>query len=252
MKLKEFDTRAPEGVDKETIKNELSNILVDLNELQNLMYAEGKHSLLVVIQGMDASGKDGVIRDVFSSMNPQGLNVTSFKSPTKEELAHDFLWRIHQHTPPKGMIHIFNRSHYEDILITRVHDMIDDKTAKKRMQDINNFEKLLIENDTHVLKFYLNVSHEKQLIRLQERLSVPEKMWKYNQDDFTESKLWDEYMKAYNDAITECNNVPWYIIPSDQNWYKSFLVAKTIKKTLEGLKMKFPGLKKEKQILNCQ
>jgi polyphosphate kinase 2 (PPK2 family) len=130
--------------------------------------------------------------------------------------------------------------------------MIDDKTAKKRMQDINNFEKLLIENDTHVLKFYLNVSHEKQLIRLQERLSVPEKMWKYNQDDFTESKLWDEYMKAYNDAITECNNVPWYIIPSDQNWYKSFLVAKTIKKTLEGLKMKFPGLKKEKQILNCQ
>lgn len=245
IKLKNIDTRAPGKLDKEATKKELQHILEDLDKLQNLLYAEGKHSLLIIIQGMDASGKDGLTRDVFTSMNPQGVNVSSFKEPTEEELAHDFLWRIHQRAPAKGMIHIFNRSHYEDVLVTRVHGMIDNETAKIRMQAINDFEKLLTEhNHTHILKFYLHVSHEEQLKRLEERLSQPHKMWKYNPDDFNESKLWDNYMGFYEEVFDRCNEIPWHIIPADQNWYKSYMVAQTIQETLKGLNMKFPGMKK--------
>ena len=245
MKLKDIDTKAPAGVDKTKTKIALGKILKDLDELQNLLYAEGKFSLLIVIQGMDASGKDGLTRDVFTSMNPQGVNVSSFKEPTKEELSHDFLWRIHKQAPAKGMIQIFNRSQYEDVLITRVHGLIDDETAKKRMKAINDFEQLLIShNDTHILKFYLHVSHKEQLDRLDERLRKPEKMWKYSPEDFKESKLWDTYMKYYEDVFEHCNEAPWHIIPADQNWYKSYMVAKTIQYTLKGLKMKYPGMKK--------
>ncbi|MCD6011367.1 MAG: Polyphosphate:AMP phosphotransferase [Flavipsychrobacter sp.] len=245
IKLKELSTRAPNDVDKAATKVKLVGILEDLEKLQNLLYAEGKHSLLIVIQGMDASGKDGLTRDVFTSMNPQGVVVSPFKEPTEEELSHDFLWRIHHKAPAKGMIHIFNRSHYEDVLVTRVHGMIDDATARKRMQAINDFEKLLTEhNDTHILKFYLHISQQEQLERLEERMSLPHKMWKYNPDDIKESKLWGHYMKYYEDVFEHCNNVPWHIIPADQNWYKSYLVAQTIQKALEGLNMKFPGMKK--------
>jgi PPK2 family polyphosphate:nucleotide phosphotransferase len=245
IKLGDIDTRAPHKMDKEEIKKELPKILQDLDKLQNLLYAESKHSLLIIIQGMDASGKDGLTRDVFTSMNPQGVNVQSFKEPTKEELAHDFLWRIHKNTPPKGMIHIFNRSHYEDILITRVHSLIDDDTAQKRMKAINDFERLLTEhNNTHILKFYLHVSHDVQLKRLEERLSLPHKMWKYSPDDFNESKLWPKYMQYYEDAFEHCSEIPWHIIPSDQNWYKDYLVASTIRETLTDLHMKFPGMKR--------
>ncbi len=245
VKLKDIATRAPKSVDKDATKKELDGILKELDELQNLMYAEGKHSILVVTQGMDASGKDGLTRDVFTSMNPQGVSVMSFKEPTKEELSHDFLWRVHMHAPAKGMIQIFNRSHYEDVLVTRVHAMIDDETAKKRMHAINEMEKLLTEhNNTRVLKFYLHISHEEQLSRLEERLSMPQKMWKYSPDDFTESKLWAKYMRCYEDVFTHCNKIPWHIIPSDQNWYKSYTVAKILRDTLKGLHMKYPGIKK--------
>ena len=246
IKLKHIDTRAPEGVDKDATKAELHHILEQLDDLQNLLYAEGKHSILVVIQGMDAAGKDGLTRDVFTSMNPQGVNVVSFKEPTKEELDHDFLWRVHKHAPAKGMIHIFNRSHYEDVLITRVHKLIDDHTAKKRMHAINDFERLITDNnDTHILKFYLHVSHGEQQKRLEERLQDPKKMWKYNAADFKESKLWDKYMDCYEDVFEHCHEIaPWHIVPADQNWYKSYLVAKTLLETLKGLKMKFPGMKK--------
>ena len=245
LKLKEFDTRAPEGADKQKTKKELEKILGRLDELQNLMYAEGKHSILVIIQGMDASGKDGLTRDVFTSMNPQGVNVYSFKEPTAHELAHDFLWRIHQHVPAKGMIQIFNRSQYEDILVTRVHGMIDDKTAHERMKAINDFERLLTEhNNTHILKFYLHISQKEQLSRLEERLSNPQKMWKYNENDFNESKLWGRYMDYYEEAFNNCNHIPWNIIPADQNWYKSYLVAKHLEKLMISLKMKYPGMKK--------
>ena len=245
IKLKDIPTTAPKGMDKDKTKAELEEILKDLDKLQNLLYAEGKHSILIVIQGMDASGKDGLTRDVFTSMNPQGVNVESFKEPVKEELAHDFLWRIHQHAPARGMIQIFNRSHYEDVLITRVHGLIDDETAVKRMEAINDFERLLTQhNDTHILKFYLHVSHKEQLKRLEERLEDPQKMWKYNADDFKESKLWNKYMECYEDAFKQCGEVPWHIVPSDQNWYKSYFVASTLQKTLKSLRMKFPGMKK--------
>lgn len=245
IRLKDIDTRAPEDADKKDKKEELADILTRLDGLQNLMYAENKHSLLVIIQGMDASGKDGLTRDVFTSMNPQGVNVYSFKEPTVHELSHDFLWRVHQHAPAKGMIQIFNRSHYEDILITRVHDIIDDHSAKQRMAAINDFEQLLTRhNNTHILKFYLHISPKEQQQRLEERLSDPTKMWKYNANDFAEAKLWDKYMDYYEDLFDKCNDVPWHIIPADQNWYKSYLVAKKIEETLKGLKMKFPGMKK--------
>lgn len=245
VKLKDISTRAPRNLDKKIIKHELDTILQELDELQNLLYAENKHSILIVIQGMDASGKDGLTKDVFTSMNPQGVNVIAFKEPTTEELAHDFLWRIHHYAPAKGTIQIFNRSHYEDILVTRVHGMIDDETARKRMNAINDFERLLtMHNDTHILKFYLHISHKKQLQRLEDRLSKPEKMWKYNPEDFTESKLWDKYIHYYEDVFENCNEIPWHIVPSDQNWYKSYTVAKTLQKVLKGIHMRFPGMKK--------
>lgn len=242
--LNKISTRAPKGLSKEKTKEKTAAILTKLGELQNLMYAENQHALLIIIQGMDASGKDGLIKDVFTSMNPQGINVKSWKAPTPEEASHDFLWRIHQHTPAKGMIQIHNRSHYEDVLITRVHRWIDTDVAKQRFEAINHFESLLTNTNTTILKFYLHISHEEQVNRLKERMLAPEKMWKYNENDLKESNLWDTYMKYYNEAFQNCNQVPWQIIPSDQNWYKNYMVAKTIYDTLTGFKMKFPGLKK--------
>ena len=245
IKLKDIDTRAPKNFDKETTKKEAAEMLQKLDELQNLLYAESKHSLLIVIQGMDASGKDGVIRNVFGKLNPQGVEVKSFKAPTAEESAHDFLWRIHQQVPVKGIMQIFNRSHYEDILITRVHKWIDDDIAKKRMEAINDFEKLLHEhNNTSILKFYLHVSQKEQLERLNERIRDPKKQWKYNENDFSETRLWDIYMEMYEDCFENCDHIPWIIVPADQNWYKEFIVASKILETLKNFDMKYPGIKK--------
>jgi len=245
IKLKDVDTRAPKHFEKEKIKKEIEGILEKLDELQNLLYAESKYSLLVILQGMDASGKDGAIRNVFGKLNPQGVEVKSFKVPTAEESAHDFLWRIHQHAPAKGIIQIFNRSHYEDILVTRVHKWIDDHTAKKRMDAINDFEKLLQENNnTSILKFYLHVSPEEQMERLNERIRDPRKQWKYNESDFTETKLWDIYRQMYEDCFENCNHIPWTIVPADQNWYKEYVIASKILDTLKNLHMKYPGIKK--------
>jgi PPK2 family polyphosphate:nucleotide phosphotransferase len=243
--LKDINTRAGKEFDKQETKDKTAKILEELQELQNLLFAENKHSVLLVIQGMDGSGKDGVIRNVFTSMNPQGVDVESFKAPTPEELSHDFLWRIHQYAPAKGMIRVFNRSHYEDILITRVHKWCDDKTARKRMKAINDWEELLTQhNNTHILKFYLHVSPKEQQQRLGERVKDPSKMWKYNANDFEEAKLWDIYMQMYEDCFENCNIVPWTIVPSDQNWYKEYIIASTLRDTLRGLKMQYPGLKK--------
>ncbi len=245
INLKEINTRAGKEFDKQETKEKTAKILEELDDLQNLLFAENKHSILVVIQGMDASGKDGVIRNVFTSMNPQGVNVKSFKAPTSEELSHDFLWRIHLHAPAKGMIQIFNRSHYEDILITRVHKWCNDITAGKRMKAINAWEELISShNNTHILKFYLHVSPEEQQERLSERIKDPTKMWKYNANDFEEAKLWDIYMKMYEDCFENCNEIPWTIVPSDQNWYKEYIIASTLRDTLAGLKMQYPGIKK--------
>ena len=245
IKLKDIDTRAPKDLDKEKTKQKTQEILEELDELQNLLYAEQKHSLLVILQGMDASGKDGVIRNVFGKLNPQGVAVRSFKAPTAEELSHDFLWRVHQYAPAKGVIRIFNRSHYEDILVTRVHKWCDDETAKKRMNVINDFERLLhTHNHTKILKFYLHVSYEEQEKRLTERIQDPRKQWKYNEKDFEEAKLRDEYWKVYEDCFENCNEIPWIIVPADQNWYKEYIIASTVFETLGNLKMKYPGLKK--------
>lgn len=245
IRLKDVSTRAPEKMDKKETKEALEETLEKLNDLQNLLFAENKHSVLVILQGMDASGKDGLIRNVFTSMNPQGVTVTGFKAPTEEELAHDFLWRIHRQAPARGMIKIFNRSHYEDILITRVHKWCDDETAHKRMKAINDWENLIKEhNNTAILKFYLHISPEEQKEQLDERMQDPAKMWKYNAKDYDESKLWDDYMRVYEDCFENCNVVPWHIVPSDQNWYKEHLIANKLKETLEGLNMKYPGLKK--------
>ena len=245
IRLKDIDTRAPKNLDKLATKEKTNSILEELDELQNLLYAEHKYSLLIIIQGMDASGKDGLIRNVLGNMNPQGVTVKSYKVPTEEELSHDFLWRIHHYTPQKGMIQVFNRSHYEDIVVTRVHQWCDDKTAKKRMKAINDFEELLQDhNNTHILKFYLHISPEEQHQRLSERMDDPAKMWKYNERDFEESKLWNTYMEMYEDCFKNCNKVAWTVVPADQNWYKEHVVATTLRDKLKSLKMRFPGLKK--------
>jgi PPK2 family polyphosphate:nucleotide phosphotransferase len=245
IKLNELGTRAPKDLDKKETREKTLAIIEELDVLQNLLYAENKHSILIVIQGMDGSGKDGVIRNVLGNMNPQGVAVTSFKVPTDEEASHDFLWRIHEHTPQKGVIQIFNRSHYEDIVVTRVHGWCDDKLAKKRMKAINDFEDLLQEhNNTHILKFYLHVSPEEQHERLTERMKDPAKKWKYNEKDFEEAKLWDKYMEMYEDCFGNCNNPEWAVVPSDQNWYKEYLIATQLHALLKSLNMQYPGLKK--------
>ncbi len=241
--FKKISTRAPEDFKKKSTKEHTEKLVEELNELQNLLYAESKHSILVVLQGLDASGKDGAIRKVFGRMNPQGVDVASFKVPTEEEASHDFLWRIHKNTPAKGRIQIFNRSHYEDILVTRVHGWCSDELAKKRMAAINDFERLLQEhNNTHILKFYLHVSQEEQQERLMERTTNPTKMWKYSQRDFKEAKLWDRYHTVYEDCFKNCNQPEWIIVPADQNWYKEYLIAKTLRDLLASLKMKYPQL----------
>ena len=245
IKLEDISTRAPKDFDKNKTKEKTTELLAEIGELQNLLYASSTHSLLVIIQGMDASGKDGAIRNVFSSVNHQGVMVRSYKVPTEEESKHDFLWRIHEHAPAKGMIQVFNRSHYEDIVVTRVHKWCNDETARKRMKAINDFEELLMDhNNTSVLKFYLHISQAEQLERLHERIQDPGKQWKYNENDFSESALWKDYMDAYEDCFEHCDKAPWIIVPSDQNWFKEYTMVKTIRDTLRSFKMQYPGIKK--------
>ncbi len=244
--LSKIDPNPPEDLDKHYVKKHTKKMQQGLDELQNKLYAGHQHSILIVLQGMDASGKDGAVRNVFESINPQGVSVHSFKVPTEEELSHDFLWRIHKQTPGKGMIQIFNRSYYEDILVTRVHKMIDTKTAKKRIKAINDFEQLLAENYTHILKFYLHISKEEQTERLNERLTIPKKMWKYNSNDFKEAEYWNDYQKFYEDCFNLCNEVPWIIVPANKNWYKEFVVTEALYNLLKKLNLKYPTLENNK------
>ncbi|HET7898478.1 MAG TPA: PPK2 family polyphosphate kinase [Flavisolibacter sp.] len=242
--LKDISTRSPKELDKATTKEETTRLHEQLEDLQYLLFAESKHAVLVIFQGLDASGKDGTIKNTFSCMNPQGVSVQSFKAPTAEELSHDFLWRIHRHAPAKGMIQVFNRSHYEDVLVTRVHGWCDDETAQQRFKAINHFEKLLqVHNNTTILKFYLHVSPERQQERLKERTEDPKKGWKYNAKDFDEAKLWDKYIQAYEDVFEHCSEVPWTIVPADHNWYKEYIVAKKLKEALSALNMTYPKAK---------
>lgn len=243
-----ISTRAPKTIHKDKTKKETEKLGIRLGELQNLLYASSTSSLLVVLQGMDGSGKDGVVKNVFDAVNPTGCRVISFKKPTELEMKHDFLWRVHQSVPEKGMIHIFNRSHYEDVLIQRVHKWVDMKTIKQRFEHINAFEKLLVQNNVTILKFYLHVSPEEQLQRLEERISDPTKNWKYNAADLEERKKWDLYMEAYEDVFKSCSeSAPWHIIPADQNWYKEYLISIKVVEALESMKLKFPKIEVEKK-----
>lgn len=223
--------------------NEIKKNLNELDSLQYLMYAENKHSLLIILQGMDAAGKDGVIRHVLTGMNPQGCNVQSFKQPTIEELNHDLLWRVHPHAPRKGSVAIFNRSHYEDVLLPRVHKLISKKQCKKRFEIINDFEKLLVtENNTIILKFFLHISKEEQLSRFGHRLKDKTRHWKISEGDYSERKFWDSYANAYEDLLsnTSTKHAPWFIIPSDHKWFRNLAISKIVADKLDSLKMKFP------------
>ena len=213
-----------------------------LHDLQYLMYAEGKHSLLICLQGRDAAGKDGTINHVLGAMNPQGCFVAGFKTPSKEEAAHDFLWRYHKATPAKGQVAIFNRSHYEDVLVVRVHDMVPKQVWSKRYTHINNFEKLLYDNDTHILKFYLHIDGEEELERFKTRIDDPARHWKISDGDYAERPFWDAYTAAFEDALGKCSTkyAPWFIIPSNHKWFRNLAISRIVSETLESLNMKFP------------
>jgi PPK2 family polyphosphate:nucleotide phosphotransferase len=213
-----------------------------LAELQAKMYAENKHTLLVVLQAMDGGGKDGTIRHVMAAWNPQSCNVVSFKVPTAEELAHDYLWRIHKVTPRKGQITVFNRSHYEDVLVVRVHNLVPREVWSKRYDEINNFERGLANSGTTILKFFLHIDKDEQLRRFGDRLNEPDKQWKISDADYKERECWDDYQQAYQDTLSKCsiNDAPWYIIPANHKWFRNLAISQILVETMEGWQVKFP------------
>jgi PPK2 family polyphosphate:nucleotide phosphotransferase len=236
------DTRETFGHDKASAKKKRKELVERLNVLQQRLYAEGKRSLLLVLQGLDASGKDGVIREVFTGVNPQGCRAVSFKAPTSTELAHDFLWRIHAALPERGQIGIFNRSHYEDIVTVRMLGLVLDKVWNRRPRDVNAFERTLVDEGTTIVKVFLNVSKEEQAQRLQERLDDPEKRWKFRKSDLETRKQFDQYVAAYDEAITATSTqwAPWHVVPADRNWVKSLAVATLLVDALERMDPKLP------------
>ncbi len=238
--LKKIDPAETAGRDSETSKAEVDRNLERLQKAQYLLYADDSQSLLVVLQGLDASGKDGTIRHLFSGLNPQGTSVAAFKQPTAIELEHDFLWRVHAKAPAKGDIVIFNRSHYEDVLIVRVHNLVPESVWSKRYKAINNFEKLLRRSRTTILKFYLHISPEEQLRRFERRLDDPMRQWKISESDYTEREL--QYIEAYEDAIslTSTKRAPWYIIPSDRKWFRNLVISEIVADTMDGMGLKVP------------
>ena len=213
-----------------------------LDERQYLLYAEHKRALLVVLQGIDSAGKDGTIRHVMSGVNPEGCKVTSFKVPSAEEAAHDFLWRVHKAVPEHGDIGIFNRSHYEDVLVVRIHKLVPKEVWSKRYDQINSFERMLAENDTKILKFFLHISKDEQKRRFMQRIDDPDRRWKISEADFHERKFWDDYVEAYEDALTKCStdDAPWFIIPANKKWFRNLAVSNIIAETLQNMNMKFP------------
>jgi PPK2 family polyphosphate:nucleotide phosphotransferase len=239
VRLKHYD---PDFIDPNTDRSlagaELEKLSDELGELQQLLAAAQHHSLLIVLQGMDTSGKDGTIRHVMAQVNPLGCEVRSFKGPTSRELVHDFLWRIHRVVPGRGMISIFNRSHYEDVLVARVHDLVPEKVWRRRYTAINNFEQLLAQNDMIILKFYLHISFEEQEKRLLARQEDKTKAWKLSSADWVERKYWSKYQQAYEDALSQCSTpeAPWFIVPANRKWYRNLLVARTLVSTLRPYK----------------
>ena len=240
--LSKRDPEAEHGWTKEEGKARTAELIDELTALQDKVWAEGKHPVLVVLQGIDASGKDGAIRKVMTAFNPQGCTVSSFKVPTPEEAAHDFLWRIHKRVPGKGEIGIFNRSHYEEVLVVRVHEFIPADQIAGRYELIREFEELLVATGTTVVKFFLHISNDEQRERLQERYDNPAKNWKFSLGDLEERKLWDKYTAAYEDALskTSTGDAPWYVIPANRNWFRDLSIATILAETLADLKPDYP------------
>jgi PPK2 family polyphosphate:nucleotide phosphotransferase len=236
------DTSAFDG-DKAAAQERTNEINRDLERLQELMYAEGRRKVLVVLQAMDTGGKDGTIRHVFDGVNPQGVTVASFKRPTPEELAHDYLWRVHRRTPATGHITIFNRSHYEDVLVVRVHSLVDESVWSRRYDHINAFEQLLADEGTTILKFFLHISKDEQAERLRARLDTPDKQWKFSTGDLAERARWDEYTEAYEAVLTRTSTAaaPWYVVPADRKWYRNLVVSSVVTDTLRGFDMSYPA-----------
>lgn len=246
----------PEYTEAYRKKGETKKPLKKLNKrmlkLQELLYAESQHALLVILQGMDTCGKDGTIRKVMAGINVQGCDVVNFKVPSADEISRDFLWRAHKAVPQKGKIGIFNRSHYEDVLVVRVHDLVPKSVWKQRYQQINDFEKMLVENGTVVLKFFLHISKDEQKERLESRINDPSKHWKITEADIRERAYWDDYMQAYEAVLQKCSTdwAPWYIIPANKKWYRNLVITERIVETLEGLDMKFPKPTSDVSILS--
>jgi PPK2 family polyphosphate:nucleotide phosphotransferase len=242
--LKDWDPSDHSGFDdgEQAARERLITLRDKLEKLQELLYAEHKHRLLIVLQAMDTGGKDGTIAKVFDGVNPQGVRVASFKSPTPPELDHDYLWRIHPHVPGKGEIVIFNRSHYEDVLIVRVHKLAPEEVWERRYSQINDFERMLTEEGVTILKFFLHIDKDEQKQRLQARLDDPSKHWKFNVGDLAERKLWSDYMKAYEDVLTETSTgwAPWTVVPANHKWYRNLVVIESVVGALEDFDMKYP------------
>ncbi|EKQ57348.1 MAG: polyphosphate:nucleotide phosphotransferase, PPK2 family [Clostridium sp. Maddingley MBC34-26] len=245
VNLKDFNSDYTDELLKKDIEEEYLKLKERFVELQDVFYAAKKYSLLVILQGMDCSGKDGTIKKVLNGVNPNGFSVENFKEPNSEELGHDYLWRIHKKMPMKGNIMVFNRSYYEDVLVTRVHKAIDDDTAYSRLKEINEFEKYLVNNNIIVLKFFLHISKEFQKEKLENRLKLPEKHWKFSESDLKERRFWDKYQECYSDVLSNCSTkeAPWYVIPANHRWFRDYIVLKNIVNTLEELKLEYPPLK---------
>ena len=243
-RLTEIDPRDREAIPFPRPETEAATAadVAEIDRMQEILYAQAKHALLVVLQGPDTSGKDGTVRHVFRPVNPAGAVATSFKKPTQHELAHDFLWRIHKAVPSAGMIGIFNRSHYEDVLVPRVHALVPAERIEARYGQINAFECHLAENDVTILKFYLHISTKEQKARLEARLEDPTKRWKFSPDDLAERKHWDDYISAYQIALGRCSTqwAPWFVVPADRKWYRNAVVARVVRSTLEGLDLTYP------------
>jgi len=242
VKLADYSADETSGYDKTTARAEETKLEQRLVELQERLYASSKNSLLIVLQGMDTSGKDGAVKHVFDVVNPNGIRISNFKAPSPEDLSHDFLWRIHRETPPKGLIGIFNRSHYEDVLIARVNELVPQKIWRARYEQINQFEQLLTSNGTAILKFFLHISKDEQKERLQARLDDPTKQWKFNVGDLEVRDQWNDYMKAYEDVFTQCNTeyAPWYIVPANKKWYRNLVITRAVVEALELMNLKYP------------
>ncbi len=241
--LDTFDAGSkPKGLSREEGEEAFASLTARLRDLQHMMYAEDKRSVLVVLQGRDAAGKDGTIRHVFGPVNPQGCRVTSFKVPSKLEASHDFLWRCHIATPARGQIGVFNRSHYEDVLVVRVHDLVPKSVWSKRYDHINAFEQLLADKGTMILKFYLHIDRDEQLERFKKRMDNPRKNWKISTADYSERPHWDAYTAAFEEALKKCStdHAPWFVIPSNRKWFRNLAIAKIVVDAMEGMKMEFP------------